>query len=277
VAAISDRPRLIINADDLGIAEGVDRGILEAHEAGAVTSASVMVNLPAFGHAVRLARRAPALGTGLHFNILAGRPLTPALSLVRPRNGEFLPLATLAGRALAGLIRREDVYVECAAQLARLQGSGLAVTHLDSHRHVHVLPGIWPAVRRAAREAGITHVRIPVRPSGSVPRRIAGRLKEAALGASFAFASRAAPPDKSIRVEGISLRGGDNFEGEIRRVIDTMPAGTTELIVHPGYDDAELGAIDGYRGEREVELRALCSPTVLAALARCELTNFGRL
>jgi predicted glycoside hydrolase/deacetylase ChbG (UPF0249 family) len=277
VAATPERRRLIVNADDLGISEGVNRGILEAHEAGAVTSASVMVNLPAFGHAVRLARGAPALGTGLHFNILAGRPLTLARSLVHPRTGAFLPLPALVRRALAGRIRGEDVLAECAAQLDMLQRAGLRITHVDSHRHVHVLPGIWPAVVRAAREAGVPHVRVPVPSRAGEKRGLIAAMKQALLAASFAAASRAEPARTTVRFEGISLMGGTGFEGRLLRFLGALPPGVTELMVHPGHDDAELAALDGYRSEREVELRALCSPTVQAALRGFELTHFGRL
>jgi len=255
----------------------VNRGILEAHAAGAVTSASVMVNLPAFGDAVRLARAAPELGTGLHFNVLVGRPLTPAMSLVHPRSGAFLPLPALARRALTGRIRAEDVYVECAAQLERLKSSGLRVTHLDSHRHVHLLPGIWPAVLRAAGDAGVARVRVPVAPRGGGPSLGVAAVKQALLVASWRIASRNTPARREVAFTGLDLYGRVDFERRLLALLPSLPGGVTELMVHPGHDDAELAALDLYRREREVELRALCSPAARAALGRCELTHFGRL
>jgi len=244
--------------------------------AGAVTSASVMVNLPAFGHAMRLAADAPGLGTGLHFNILAGRPLTPALSLVRPRSGDFLSYPALVRRAFAGRIRSADVYAECAAQIARLRDAGRTVTHLDSHRHVHVLPTVWAAVRRAADDAGIAHVRVPLRPAGGAPRGFVAAVKQSLLGAWYRAAGGARTP-ASVRFEGIALMGGDGFARGLVPLLAALPTGVTELMVHPGYDDAELAAIDSYRSAREIELRALISPPVLEALRDVELTHFGRL
>ena len=100
---------LIVNADDLGLAAGVDRGIVEAHAAGAVSSASMLVNLEDFEHAAGLARAAPRLGIGLHFNVVLGRPLTPARTLVDPHTGAFRPLGSLVRRALARCIDPDDV------------------------------------------------------------------------------------------------------------------------------------------------------------------------
>ena len=98
--------RLIINADDFGLSPGVNRGIVEAHASGSVTSTSMLVNLPAFGDAVHYAARSPGLGVGLHFNLTAGAPLSRAEdvpSLCDPATGRFLSLRRLVGRALTFL------------------------------------------------------------------------------------------------------------------------------------------------------------------------------
>src|SRR4051812_17111049 len=136
-------PRLlIINSDDLGFAPGVNRGILEAHEAGTLSSASMMVTTPAFAEAAALVRtRAPRLGVGLHLNLVAGEPLTPVPTLADPRTGRFHSLGELTRRALAGRVSAADVRRECDAQLAALAAAGVRPTHLDSHRHAHALPG----------------------------------------------------------------------------------------------------------------------------------------
>src|SRR5437868_1256394 len=92
---------LVINADDLGFAPGVNRGILEAHAAGTVSSASMMVAARAFGDAAeRVLSEAPKLGVGLHLDLVAGRPLAKAPSLTDPATGRFHPLEALARRAL---------------------------------------------------------------------------------------------------------------------------------------------------------------------------------
>src|SRR6266576_2646393 len=99
-------PRLlVINADDLGFAPGVNRGILEAHLAGTLSSASMMVNTPAFHAAAELVQRdAPRLGVGLHLNLISGKPLALVPSLIDPTTGAFYPLNVLTRRALGGLV-----------------------------------------------------------------------------------------------------------------------------------------------------------------------------
>src|SRR5215212_1505239 len=94
---------LVINADDLGYAPGVNRGILEAHAAGTVSSTSMIVNAPAFADGAELARRAPQLGVGLHLNLVVGAPLAAVPTLVDQATGRFHSLELLASRALAGL------------------------------------------------------------------------------------------------------------------------------------------------------------------------------
>src|SRR3954468_4961227 len=153
---------LIINADDLGFAPGVNRGIVEAHDGGTLTSASMMVTTPGFAEAVALAAQRPRLGVGLPLILVAGRPLTDATSLVDARTGTFHPLGELARRALSGRVRADDVRRECDAQLRALAAAGIRPTHLDSHRHAHALPGILPAVAASAHDAGLHWVRRPL-------------------------------------------------------------------------------------------------------------------
>ena len=166
---MTDAPRLVVNADDFGLSAGVNRGILEAYAAGVVSSVSVLVNAPGWTDAVqRLRDLGPGLGVGLHLNLTMGRPVSWGGGLCDARSGRFHTLPALVARALAGRLDPGDVAIECAAQLARLRNAGLVVTHLDSHRHVHVLPGVWGAVVEAARAAGVPVVRVPLKPWASI-------------------------------------------------------------------------------------------------------------
>ena len=242
----------------------------------------MMVNTPAFADAVSLAMTRPQLGVGLHLNLVSGRPLTAVPSLSNARTGEFHPLGELARRAFGGRVRAEEVRRECDAQLGALASAGIAITHLDSHRHAHALPGILPAVAASAHEAGVHWVRRPLdRPSFGQPAASAKMLVlHAAWRRALVDVDHAHLPllARAPAFRGIALQGAPDVEARLLALLDQLPPGATELMLHPGYDDATLAAQDPYRHEREREVAALRSPAVRARLARGDitLTSFAR-
>jgi predicted glycoside hydrolase/deacetylase ChbG (UPF0249 family) len=274
--------RLVINADDFGLSEGVNRGILEAHHAGSVTSTSLLVNLPAFADAVRGAGRAPRLGVGLHFNLTAGSPVAPAAavpSLCDPATGRFHPLRRLIARALTGRIAATDVLVECAAQVDRFRASGLPLTHLDSHRHVHLLPGVWEAVMEVSRRRQIAVVRVPFDRLWRVARTPTAFAEQMLLRMSYRLAGGNGGPRPVDHFQGSALFAQRDFRDRLLGLLDHLDPGVTELMVHPGYADTELAEWDTYREERERELAGLCDAAVRGRLAAgdIELLQFGAL
>src|SRR2546423_3821586 len=169
--ATSSARRLVVNADDFGLSAAVNDGILEAHAAGVVSSVSVLVNAPGWEHAVAALRGVgPGLGPGLHLTLTAGEPVSRGRSLVHPRTGRFHSLAGLVTGALTGRVDRDEIAEECGAQLARLRAAGVRVTHIDGHRHVHALPGVWGPVVATGRAHGVPFVRVPVE-RGAGPAR----------------------------------------------------------------------------------------------------------
>ncbi len=277
---------LVINADDLGFAPGVNRGIIEAHDAGTLSSASMMVNTPAFLEAAALVRdRAPTLGVGLHFNLVSGQPLTAVPTLADPRTGNFYSLPELARRAAVGRITAADVRHECDAQLAALQRENITPSHLDSHRHAHALPGILAPVLASVRAANVRFVRRPLdQPTLDDP--IAG-AKMLALHAAWRLAVRSVPAAdrepiaRAPHFRGIALQSIPDVELGLLLVLDRLPRDgrPIEIMLHPGHDDAVLAKQDPYRHERERELAALCSTTVRTRLAMPDvrLVTFAQL
>ena len=138
--------RLIVNADDWGLTPGVNRGIVRAFQHGIVTSASLLVTGSAFEDAVALARDFPALDVGLHLALVEEQAVLPPEALPTlvdktgrlPRTkGEFFK------RALLGRISWDEVEREIAGQIARFQQTGLRLSHLDSHQHLHMFPPVF--------------------------------------------------------------------------------------------------------------------------------------
>ena len=264
---------LVINADDLGFAPGVNRGIFEAHAAGTVTSASMMVTTPAFAEAAAQAQRdAPRLGVGLHLNLVVGAPISNVPSLIDPGTGRFCPLDVLVRRSLAGQVDATEVRRECEAQLAALVAAGITPSHIDSHRHVHAMPGILPVVAAVAQAAGIPVVRRPLdRVSMLDPVASAKMLvvhaawRTALTGVAPAHRGLLA---RAPHFRGMAMQGTPDIRDRLLATIDQLPIGATEIMVHPGYDDEVLAAQDAFHTERGVELKALCDPAVVARLQK---------
>ena len=277
VGSTPSRTRLIINADDFGLSRGVNIGIIEAAVAEVVTSASMIVNLPAFVDALERAQSCPTLSLGLHLNFTAGRPLTAAPSLTRHNTGEFYPLPVFVARASLGLLDASDVARECQAQIDRMIEAGFPPTHLDSHRHVHAHPAIASTLAKAAASRGVFQVRVPCEPLRVNARDWRATLKKATLLICAGLSGRMADDDRTNHFFGISLQGGKSFAKRLFALIPRLPAGTTELMTHPGYADPSLAEQDSYTLARETELRVLCSREFRELLVRCGvvLTSFG--
>lgn len=134
--------QLIINADDFGLHENINLGIIEGHTKGCITSTSLMAASPAYEHALNLAAKCPDLGIGVHLTLVGGRPLTDPKSIPSLVDNEgmlcesypaFLKKFCLAAVSLA------DVRRELSAQVKKILSDGVCVTHLDSHQHMHIV------------------------------------------------------------------------------------------------------------------------------------------
>jgi len=138
--------KIIVHADDFGLSEKVNEGILYAHREGILTSTSIMACGPAFDHAVHLIKEVDSLDIGVHLTAIEERPLLSPLyipSLVT-KEGRFYPHAKhFLKNYLLGRISLEEVRLEFTKQIEKILDSGIDITHIDSHQHIHILPGIF--------------------------------------------------------------------------------------------------------------------------------------
>ena len=269
--------RLVVNADDFGVSERVNSGIVRAHREGIVTATSLMAVGRAFEHAVRLSRETPALDVGVHLTLVAERPLRPEAASLAGPDGRFPPGAgafTLGW--LTGRIRRAEVAAECSAQIERVLASGIRPSHLDSHQHVHILPGLLDLARELAARHGIPFVRVPVegwRLDRPITRHGVARLLGAEALRLFAAVSglwpgRPGPPGlPPPRFLGFH-DGGRLDETRLRRLLARLRSGESyELMCHPGLRPEEEDLRRWGYGH-EAELKALTSPALRADLER---------
>jgi predicted glycoside hydrolase/deacetylase ChbG (UPF0249 family) len=226
--------RLIVNADDFGRTPGVNRGVVEAHARGIVTSASLMVNYPAAADAARLTQQHPELGVGLHLQLTGGGlPALPPdqVPTLLDATGRFHAKPEALATAHPG-----QILAEARAQLRRFRELvGRRPTHFDSHHHVHKLAAVEQALLTLAWETGL-----PVRGASSEGR---ARLRREGLATTDHFV-------EDFYDAGVSLEG-------LVALLGRLELGTTELMCHPAVVDAALSTTSSYAEPRGRELEIL--------------------
>ena len=263
--------RLIVNADDFGFTRDVNAGIVEAHRHGILTATTLMANGEAFDDAVAMSREVPTLDIGVHLVMVQGR------SVLDPSREMPATVPDLIRALLRGGI---PVYEEARAQVQRIVDAGIRPSHIDTHKHTHLLPPVLDAVSRVAREFGIEWVRRPF------DFGIDSGAK--ALKRAVAVGMRAMAPKFARTLDG--LKTTDHFtgfqvtgrldSGSMAATLERLPEGLTEFMCHPGRLGPELRAAKTRLKEsREVELSALTAPETRRVLERrgIRLVNYRSL
>jgi chitin disaccharide deacetylase len=261
--------RLIINADDFGLAPGVNRAIVELESRGALSSTTLMATAPYFSPAVHMAFEQPRLAVGCHVVLVDGAPCLPPRevpSLLDPKNGSAFRVSagSFVASVLRGSVREQEVEAEAIAQIRRIQQSGLTVSHIDSHKHMHALPRVLAPLLRAASHCGVRCVRNPFEPRWSLKAtKPAGGLRRLQV---HAMRTQEKAFQKLVKDHGMVSSDGSLgllatgiLNGPIlRSLLEAMPDGTWELVCHPGYRDQVLNEVrTRLRTERETEREAL--------------------
>lgn len=276
--------RLIINADDFGFTSGVNRAIVEAHTRGVVTSSTLMACGPAFADAVQLAHTIPQLSIGCHVVLIDGEPTLsgkqiPSLTGGSARGRFRDSLKAFAASAIAGRIDADEIAAEAVGQIRKIQSAGIAVSHIDTHKHTHLFPSVLRPLLDAAKTCGIRAVRnpfgprMPLRSSQLLARpnlwtrfaevrvlsRFAAKFREAVDRAGFVT------PNGTLGIEVTGTLDETLFQA----IAQNIPEGTWEFVCHPGYNDADLNAAKTrLRESREIELRVLTLPAARERLRR---------
>lgn len=263
---------MIITGDDFGSSRAVNQAILEAHRSGVLTSASLMVTGEAFEEAVEIARRSPTLAVGLHLTLVDGRSALPHREIpdLVERQGNFSLDPFLAGwrcQRNPAQARRE-----IRAQLERFRSTGLKLSHVDGHQHLHLPPVVLKALGELAGEFGIRAVRLPSEELGLALRiDREGWLQKLNYSATFgtlrwSYARRllaGAGIRFADRVYGL-LQTGSVTEEYLLDLIPRIRADRVEIYSHPTLDAGARCA----RGASRPQLDALLSGRVREALDR---------
>ncbi len=241
---------LKIVADDLGLAKPINDGILELLKNGRINGASLMANGEAFEDAVESARSLPKANIGVHFVLVEGKSL---IGMKLPKNHKLFFL-----KYILGMINKKDIKSELEAQVNKIISAGIRPVFINSHQHLHLLPGIMDMVIKIAKENNITYIRLvdePVHGHGKIFRKL--QLVFLKFLSSLAR--------KKIDNAGlvynnkfIGFINAGNLSLEDINLTRSMEKGIIELGCHPGYENEELkkkyGWGSAYNWKKELEM-----------------------
>jgi hopanoid biosynthesis associated protein HpnK len=286
--------RLIINADDFGLTCGVNRAVLEAYRAGVITSTSLMANVAHTEEAAAMAHGAPRLAVGCHTVLIDGSPVLPARQIPSLLNSGGVHFRSgwtqFASAVLRGRVCQDEIAAEVRAQIRKLGELGLQLSHVDTHKHVHLLPAILEPVLQAARDCGIRAIRNPFAPLR--PLALCHLLKRPYLWKRYTEVSLLRTLVQGFRraVEAHGLVTTDGTFGIVvtgaldqrlfAAIAGSIPEGTWELACHPGYLDDELRSVrTRLRESRATELEVLTSAASREVMERSgvELISYREL
>jgi chitin disaccharide deacetylase len=270
---------LIVTADDFGIHEAVNEAVSQASRAGVLSAASLMVGAPAAQDAIRRARELPQLRVGLHLVLADGFATLPPEQIPdlvdeQGRFGDGMWLDGVRYFALPGL--RRQLEAEIRAQFAAFARTGLSLDHVNAHKHFHLHPTLLQMIVKVGREFGMTAVRVPHEPLWYA-RRTGGGAMGVFLTPWVALMKarlRANGIGHNDQLFGLAATG--RFDEQVMLdILAHLPAGVTEIYLHPAVDAGSpiTPTMSEYR--HSAELAALLSPRVLAAIASTEAPRGG--
>ncbi len=270
--------RLIVTGDDFGLAKPVNEAIEEAHCAGILTSASLMVGASAADDAIERARRLPSLRVGLHLVLVEGRPVLPPEKVpdLVDKNGEFSTRLIQTGiRYFFLSVVRRQLEAEIRAQFEAFRKTELPLDHVNAHNHLHLHPTVLDLTLRIGEEYGLSAVRLPFEPALCSWRASRSSLLSRLVTGFFLSPWTARTKRRLARahvnfndyVFGMFDSGAMTVERTLR-ILECLPEGLSEIYFHPACRRCpEIDrTMPGYKYEEE--LVALTSPAVRLTLER---------
>jgi len=277
-------PYLIVHADDFGLCEKVNEGILEAHLYGILTSTSIMANGAGFNHAASICNSTPTLDVGVHLTLVEEKPIlnTFAVSSLINDQGRFHSHAIeFTKRYLTARICLQQVRRELDAQIQRVINHGINVSHLDSHQHLHMLPKILAITIDLAKKYDIPAIRVPnemLHANFVSANKSLTRLMCALILKLLCCIGRYRDLFRTDYFVGFQFSGNMNKKNLYKVLEHIPPSGTCEIMCHPGSHDQQTPYSHwGYNWLDE--LTALKDPEISALVRRkrIHLTSYGQL
>jgi hopanoid biosynthesis associated protein HpnK len=277
--------QLIINADDFGLHTDVNQGIIQGHKLGCITSTSLMPGGKAFEEAIALSLDNPHLGVGVHLTLVGANPVCEPCdvsSLVDYEGRLSANYIQFLRRFMSGKVHLGDIRKELVAQVKKVVATGIPITHLDSHQHMHIVPGIIDITIDIAKEFGIKAIRIPAEPYlflGGYPFSAARIVARAGLTFLSGLArSKVQAADLGAPACFFGMLAGGNMQEEfLLNIVDHLPDGISEIMMHPAINATMLKELYPWNYHWQEELGAVMSKSVIESIERekIRLVSFG--
>lgn len=266
--------KLIVNADDFGLHTEVNKAIIQGYQKGCIRSTSLIPTGAAVDEAVQMALENPGLGVGVHLTLVAEKPILPVdkVKTLVGEDGKFLPdHVAFIKKYVTGGIDENELLAECDAQIARATGLGLEITHLDSHQHLHVLPGLSKICLKLMGKYNISKLRFPGESftfTGGYPTPVARMVAKCGLTVCAMMARSKAKAYNKVMPDHFfgMVAGGHNEEKYFMQIVKSLPEGVSEIMIHPGADDKALGKVYDWQYHWEDELQSVTSSDVMRYL-----------
>jgi predicted glycoside hydrolase/deacetylase ChbG (UPF0249 family) len=276
--------QLIVNADDFGLHESINEGIVEGYVAGCVTSTSIMAGGDAFEHAVGLARKHSQLGVGVHLTLVGAHPVARSdIHTLLTGEGTFFPsYGQFIKKYVTGQIDKKHIEWELRCQMQKVIGKGVKVTHIDSHQHLHALPGMAEVIGRVAREFNVYKIRIPAEPIGFLGMgtfNISRFFAKSVLTGCSLLAQKVYTKKGFLSPQHFfgMLAGGAMGQYSLLHILKELPDGVSEIMVHPGKDTQVLEPLFPWGYHWQEEMETLKSGEVLETIRKrgIQLINYN--
>jgi hopanoid biosynthesis associated protein HpnK len=276
--------KLVVNADDFGLSEKINDAILYAHKNGILTSTSIMANGKAFQHAVAKYMSSPTIDIGIHLTLVGEEPVLDPLTipdLVTSKGMFYQHAKNFILKYLLGRIDERQIYKELEAQVVKVLDSGIAVSHIDSHQHLHMLPKILRAVISISKKYGIRFIRFPnEKINSSMLHELSHmpRLMQMLVLSSFCRIGRRLNFARTDRFFGFLYSGRLNRFNLISILYQLPITGVSEIMCHPGFEDSN-SSYAHWDYHWQDELNALVDPNIKEFIVKneIELISFRQL
>jgi len=279
---------LVVNADDMGVSDDIDSGIIECFKNGIVRDTSILATGEYFAHAVGLLKENKITAAGVHISLTGGfKSVLPheKVRTITDKNGVFAGhFPEFISAYASGRISRAEVAAECAAQIAKVKKENFYISHLDSHEHIHMFPPVLDIVMQAAKDEKVPYIRIPNEkvPFAKLAAEPVNWFRHAALSVFCCMAKKAFQKNGSLMYNNHFLghfHAHKLTEGDFLSFINDLPDGVTEIGCHPGFFGANISRTRPWYKSCEEEVKALCSDSVKLAIKEkgIRLCSYGEM